>query len=390
MVVETLLAVLVIEFLLYLMYNYWNTLSSRLRGEGISVNAFTIMVDLGRSMEPRSRRSEIFSRTVGFVGMVNVAVLIILFYWIIIPSAVDIFKTLMGTQEVVAAPFVPVVPGVTIKGSNIIYFLVGICVAVVAHECLHALTALNEGIKVQSWGFGLFLIFPFAYVRIDDEEFNKSSLSSKVKVLSAGVLSNTVLALILLASINSISAVINQYSVVVIYELDRSLGPEAPALVAGLPTPSIIYDINGTRIKDLVDLRSYLTSISNISTTLLLNISRINVLIDDVIVEGMQKPELVMVFKPSNMSRLGILVVEALSPNTPIHLYYINRIFYWTYVVNISLAIFNAAPLIITDGGRILQEIFKRYGMTRIGNLVQWVTVVITILLLVIGFVKFI
>ncbi|MEM0504454.1 MAG: M50 family metallopeptidase [Sulfolobales archaeon] len=348
------------------------------------------MLDIGRSIEPRIRRSEAISKVVGVVGIINLAVLIVLFYWIVIPSTIDIIKALVSVREVVSAPFVPVVPGVTIRGSSIPYFLVGIGVAIIAHELLHAVVALNEGIRVESWGLGIFLIFPFAYVKIDDEGFNKASFASKIKILSAGVLSNTVLALILIFAMNSVATVIEEYSVVVVYELDRSLGPQAPAIAAGLPTPSVLYEINGSRIKNLNDLRNYLSSVADKSVTLVLNISKFRGLFDDAIVEGLQEPELVVVSKPANMSRLGILVVEALSPTTPVHLYYLSRIFYWVYVVNISLAVFNAAPLIVTDGGRIVQELFKKYGMARIGSIVQWATVLITVLLLVVGFTRFI
>lgn len=390
MVVEVLLAVLIIELLLYLMFNYWSGLSSRLKGRGVSVSAFTFMLDIGRSVEPRVKRSEAISKVVGVVGMINLALLILLFYWIVIPSTIDIIKALVGVREVVSVPFVPVVPGVTIRGSSIPYFLVGIGVAVIAHELFHAVIALNEGIKVESWGLGVFLIFPFAYVKIDDEGFNKASLASKVKILSAGVLSNTAVALVLILAMNSLTTVIEEHSVVVVYELDRSLGPQAPAVVAGLPTPSVLYDINGSRIKSLADLRNYLSLITDKSVTLILNVSRFKGLFDDAIVKGLQEPELIVVSKPANISRLGILVIEALSPTTPIHLYYLSRIFYWAYVVNISLAVFNAAPLIITDGGKIVQELFKKYGMVRIGSMIQWATVAVTALLLVVGFIRFI
>ncbi len=390
MVLETLLIVLVVELLLYLMFTYWKGFSAKLKDKGLHISAFTVMLDIKKAMEPKSWRSSAVSKAIGFIGVINVAVLIVLFYWMVIPSIFEFVKALMGTQRVVSAPFVPVVPGITIKGSNIICFMIGVGVAVITHELLHAITALREGIKVESWGLGVFLIFPFAYVRIDDEGFNKSSLSSKVKVLSAGVLSNTAFALMLLIALNAGASALEQYSVVVIYELDRSLGPEAPALIAGIPTPSVINSINGTEIKSLADLRNYLLSISDKSTSLILNISRFNALVDDVFVRGLQEPELIVVNKPSNMSRLGILVIEALSPSTPAYLYYLNRIFYWTYVVNISLAIFNAAPLVITDGGRILQEVFRKYGMVKVGNILQWGTVAVTAVLLVAGFIRFI
>ncbi len=390
MVLEGMFAVLVVELLLYLMFNYWGSLSSRLKKMGVTVGVFTVMLDVRRSVGFRVRRSEVVGRAVGVVGLINLVILILLFYWIVVPSVIDVIKALVVAREVIPSPFVPVVPGVTISGGSIPYFLVGIGVAVIAHELLHALTALNEGIKVVSWGLGVFLIFPFAYVRIDDEAFNKSSLSSKIRVLSAGVLSNTILALIFLTTMSSVTTVIEQYSAVVVYELDRNLGPEAPAIKADLPTPSVIYDINGTRIKSLADLRNYLKSIADKDTTLILNISRFKTLVDDVLINNLLGNELVVVHKQANISRLGILVGEALLPTTPIYLYYLSRVLYWAYVINISLAVFNAAPLVVTDGGKIVQEVFRKYGMVRLGNIIQWATVGITATLLVLGFTRFV
>lgn len=388
-VLQVLLLIIIVELVLYLLNMYSRGFSSLVKSRNITISFFTVMVDVSR-FNLSFRRSAVVSRVVGFVGMLNVVILILIFYWIALPSVLNIIKSLLGVSRVVEAPLVPVVPGVTIRGMTILYFLVGVGIGIIVHEFSHALVALNEGIKVNSWGLGIFLVFPFAYVRINDNDYNNASLSSKVKVLSAGVLSNTAIALLTLLLLNIASAGISQYSVVIIQELDRSLGPQAPAVVAGLPTPSVINDINGTRIRTLNDLRNYLSSIANISTTLVINISRIKGLEDDVIVSELYKPEVVVVNKPSNWSRLGILVVEGLSPETPKHLYYLGRVLYWTYLVNISLAVFNAAPLIVTDGGRIIYEFSRKYGLTKVNNVVQWATVVITAILLMTGFVNII
>lgn len=385
-VLQVLLLIIITELTLYLLNIYSGKFSSLVKSKNITISFFTVMVDVSR-FNLSFRRSSIVSKVVGFVGMLNILILILIFYWIALPSVINIIKSLLGISRVVEAPLVPVLPGITIRGTTILYFLVGVGVGIIVHELSHALVALNEGIRVDSWGLGIFLVFPFAYVRINDNDYNKASLSSKVKMLSAGVLSNTVIALLTLLLLNTASVSISQYSVVVIHELDRSLGPQAPAIVAGLPTPSVINDINGTKIRTLNDLRNYLSSIANESTTLVINISRIKGLEDGVIISDLCKPEVVVVNKPSNWSRLGILVVEGLSPETPKYLYYLGRVLYWTYLVNISLAVFNAAPLIITDGGRIIYEFSRKYGLTKINNVVQWATVVITAILLVTGFI---
>ncbi len=390
MVIEVLLAVLVAELIIYLLSNYHKGFSARIRRTGLNVGLFTLMIDVGKFAGLKVRRFNTVSRIVGFVGIANLISLIALFYWIAIPSLLNIIKSVTSAGVVGESPFVPVVPGVTIKGLSIIYFLLSIAIAIVAHELSHALIAINEGIEVQSWGLGIFLIFPFAYVRIDDESFNKASLSSKVRVLSAGILSNTALAIVVLLLMNYVSGILYQHIAVVICGLDRSLGPDAPAILANIPVPSVINSINGTPIKILSDLRSYLISIANKSTSLVLNVSKFNYLIDDSIVDSIDGYQLIEVYKPSYYPRLGILVVEAYLPSVPKELYYLARAFFWIYLVNISLAVFNAAPLIITDGGRIIDEFLRKYGLRKVSNVIQALTIIIVVVLLITGFVNFI
>lgn len=390
MVIEVLLVVLVVELAIYLLSNYHRGFSARIRRTGLNVGLFTLMIDVGRLTRLKIRRSNTVSRVVGLIGIVNLLFLIILFYWIAIPSLLNIIRSMTTAGVVGESPFVPVVPGVTIKGLNIIYFLLSVAIAVAAHELSHALVAINEGIEVQSWGLGIFLVFPFAYVRINDESFNNAPLSSKVKVLSAGILSNTVLAIIIILLMNYISGILYQHTAVVIYGLDRSLGPDAPAILANIPVPSVINSINGTPIKTLSDLRTYLTSIANKSASLVLNISRFNYLIDDSIVDSIESYQLINVYKPSYYPRLGILVVEAYLPSVPKELYYLTRSFFWIYLVNISLAVFNAAPLIITDGGRIIDVFLRRYGLSKVSNVIQVLTIIIVAILIITGFANFI
>jgi len=391
MVIEVLIAVLVIELQIYLLSRFHRGFSNILKKHNITPYPFTIVVDVGRSFKvgiPGLKGHNVIRKVIGVVSIVNTAALMALFYWIAVPSIVNTLKIAIGAGRV-ESPFVPVIPGVTIRGINIIYFLIAVAISIAIHELSHAITALGNGIKVESWGLGLFIVFPFAFVRINEDEFSKSSLMTKAKVLSAGVLSNTVLALIVLGLMNVCTGVLSQYSTVVIYGLDPNAGPNAPAVIAGLPTPSIIHDINGTLISSVSGLLNYLSSTVNKSVTLMINLSRIDSLTEEAIVNGIHPPQVFNVFKPSNWSRLGIIVVEAYLPSTPRPLYHAVRTLFWVYVVNMSLALFNAAPLMITDGGRFLTEVLERCGWRKVNLIIQWFTIAVTAILLFIGLAMF-
>lgn len=385
MVVESLLIILVIELLLYVLSVYNKGFSSLISKWRLNIGLFTIMVDFGKVSRISRIRGSIVIRAISLVAIINVIVLIVVFYWIALPSLFELITKVVTVGELGESPFIPVIPGVTVRGANLLYFLVGVVVAIAVHELAHALVAINEGIEVQSWGLGLFLIFPFAYVRISDESFNKSTLVSRIRVLAAGVFANTVVALLILVLMSALTSVLNQYSAVVIYGFDRSLGEDAPAIVARLPIPSIINDINGTPIKTLEDLRKFLASVSSRDAVLILNISTFNYLIEGSIIDSLSSPMLVNVYKPSHYGRLGIYVTEAYLPTVPRELYYLTRASFWVYIINISLAIFNAAPLIITDGGRIVDEFFRKYGLDKVGKILQLVTVAVMVFLLITG-----
>lgn len=385
MVVEALLIILVIELFLYLLSVHHRGFSSLISKRKLNIGLFTIMVDLGKVSGISRIRGSIIIKAISLVAVVNVIVLIVVFYWIALPSLFELITKAVTVGELGESPFIPVIPGVTIKGINLLYFLISVVIAIAVHELAHALVAINEGIEVQSWGLGLFLIFPFAYVRISDESFNRSTLISRIRVLAAGVFANTVVALLTLVLMGVLTGMLNQYSAVVIYGFDRSLGEDAPAIVAGLPIPSIINDINGTPIKTLDDLRRFLASVSSKDVVLILNISTFNYLIDGSIIDSLSNPISVSVYKPSHYGRLGIYVTEAYLPTVPRVLYYLTRASFWVYIINISLAIFNAAPLIITDGGRIIDEFFRRYGLHKVGKMLQLVTVIVMVFLLITG-----
>ena len=79
--------------------------------------------------------------------------------------------------------------------GNAALFSICTLITVVIHELSHALAASMEGVPIRSYGLVLYLIFPGAYVKLDDSLKSLPPLS-QLKVVCAGVAGNICLALL--------------------------------------------------------------------------------------------------------------------------------------------------------------------------------------------------
>ncbi|RLG77859.1 MAG: hypothetical protein DRO14_01735 [Thermoprotei archaeon] len=317
------------------------------------------------------------------IGAANFAVFLALFYWMLIPSIISLLRSLFAVPTEVTSPFVPVIPGITVSLRAFLYLLLAAAIGIALHEIFHALATYMEGLEVEAWGAGLLLIFPLAYVRVAEERLTQLSLKSKVRILSAGILANTLLFLIAIACMQPVLAQINTAVVVVDLSEDQS----APAVKAGLPTPCILKSINDTSIKTISDLREVLSRYKYENVTLILQIVRTE--IEGEIVKPISGVEYVRVFKESGRDKLGIYVAELPTADTPPYVLHVGRFLYWLQIVNISLAMLNAAPLYITDGAKIISEILRKYNLEHLNKVVQSLTAAFTIALLLIGLMRF-
>ncbi len=121
-------------------------------------------------------------------------------------------------------------------------FWLWICVVffiIVPHELFHGVLARSEKIPLKSVGLLLFLIFPGAFVEIDEKILKRKKLLQKLRVLAAGSFANFVVALLafLLGT-----ALWNLCAEGVAVE---KIFPGSPAEKAGIEKGEIIKSING-------------------------------------------------------------------------------------------------------------------------------------------------
>ena len=246
-----------------------------------------------------------------------------------------------------ATPIVPVLPGVTISLTWFPYLLIAIGIAVTIHEAAHGITASAEKIEVKSSGIAFAPITFGAFVEPDEEQFEKASLPSRLRVLASGSFTNAlagIIALLLLASL-----IAPQSGVLV-----TSVRPDGPAGVAGMRDWDVIYSINNNLTPDYPRMRAILSTLKP-DDTVILDTSR-------------GRLQVVTVPSPENSSvaYLGIrsLVNYRYHPlrigEFSTHFtYHLRLILDWIQMIMVNLAIFNMLPLYPLDGDGFVYSILK-------------------------------
>ncbi len=226
----------------------------------------------------------------------------------------------------------PLIPGVTISLDLLISILWVIGISVLIHEYFHYLALKKQGIKAKSAGIGFLLIIPLAFVEPDEDDLMRRSLRERIRVYSAGPTANLIVGLIALALLNlTLTQGITITEVV----------PNSYAAKYGLKPGDVIVKVNGKPVKSLEEFGEMVHK----AGTIVLEVIRNGKTITIKIVKGEGK--------------LGVYVLPfALKIPLPpsLALYYV---FYtvWFMQINMGLAVINALPIFITDGGRVLYDL---------------------------------
>lgn len=271
---------------------------------------------------------------------------------------------LVGAREAVV-----LMPGLNIGGEDLLYFVIAVGVGVAIHEYLHAKLALNSGIPIKSYGFILALIFPGAFVEIDEVVFEKARRHLKLAILSAGVVANFALALISTLIIGLLTGPVGFLIVNVV--------PESPAHRAGLQPGDVVYEINGLEAT-LVTLRELVSRAEAVEIKLLVYRPRVGYILVEVSKNPGERALGVVVFSAPSRS----LVDTGLYDHLPVGLYVmLVKAVTWLYIVNYSLMFINSLPLFVTDGAKILKYI----AGDRVSKTTSYITLAALVVALMFG-----
>jgi len=258
-----------------------------------------------------------------------------------------------------AASVVPVLPGITITGRTLYYLFFALAVSVTAHELAHGLAAESEEIPVRSSGILLFILIPGAFVELDEEKMKKQEAIKRLKIFSAGSMANLIVALIFLILLINFELLIFPFyaapaGVLIIDVVDGT--PASEFFTPGV----VIFEINGTAVHNVQEFHNYLIHVSP-NQTLVFNTSCGPIV-------------LVTAKHPANSSRgyIGVYTFnyypaknvfsKILGTMVPYHLF---EVINWTFLLSLSLAIFNMLPVPLFDGERVVSDIIKEWAKKR-------------------------
>ncbi len=288
---------------------------------------------------------------VGFLGMLLIAYLLI----------ANTFQIFAGTADTAAAGLV--LP-IRTRGTFYVpffYWIISIFTLATIHEFSHGIVARLHNIKVKSSGFAfvnvLVPIIPAAFVEPDEEELKKKSPIKQMSVFAAGPFSNVIFAfLVVLFMIFILSPAVEGLfdpSGVNVRGFIQDNNITSPAELAGISENEIIKFIDDTPTPHVDNLTDILDQKSPGDTILLkTNESTYNITLassPDNETKAYLGVYLEQNFeiKESAMQRYGTFIPEALI--------WLSGLFFWMYVLNLGIGLFNLVPLGPVDGGRILQ-----------------------------------
>ncbi|HIE13640.1 TPA: hypothetical protein EYP70_00025 [Candidatus Bathyarchaeota archaeon] len=254
--------------------------------------------------------------------------------------------------EEVASPVLPILPGLTVRTMWLPYIIFAVAITIILHEAAHGIIAKLEGVSIKSAGAILLLVLPGGFVEPDEKEFERASVTSKLRILSAGSSSNLLCGLLIL--LLTLTLFNGTPDGVVILETVKG----GPLDSAGLCRWDIIYAINGTPIKSVGDLLRYLANVTpreilNISTSkgeklIMLGASSGNGTEPRLLMLGARTP--IMNYYSSRTS---------LGTTLDVHLY---LTLHWSFIILVSVAVLNMLPLYPFDGERFLSCILGKFS----------------------------
>lgn len=335
-----------------------------------TIGGILIFVGKGR----RASNPKPLNKGFSYGLMSSIFVGALLFYTMLLPKIVksisDFISYVLGATTSTPAPVVVPIP-LLFKSTGILpyplpYLLISIVVAVILHELAHAIVALKEGVSIKSWGVGLVLLIPIAFVELDDSELDTVQTKSKLNIISAGVFANALASVILI-----ITAITATYMVTQIYGtpiqavsiagVDCSICNTSlcPAMVSGIEPNMVIESVNNTRIESLGHLLAILRNVS-LGSNMSIRICDYSGVCRDITLSlTAHRKDL-----PSTPC-IGVVftTVTAFMRDSRIFIarWFEELVFFMDSMItiNFSLFVLNAIPLFITDGSLFLKYLLR-------------------------------
>ncbi len=311
-------------------------------------------------MENTAKRFPRFLKYLSYIGIIIGFLGMILITYSLIDNLI---KTIITPK---ALPGVALVLPFKVKGSFYVpffYWIISIFILAVIHEASHGILARVHKIKVKSSGFAflsvLVPVIPAAFVEPDEKQLGKSSVKQQLSVFAAGPFSNIITAfvclMILFVVFTPIASGILEFNGVKI----TNVMDDYPAKLSGINPDEVIKEVDNMKIDYLDNFTSILDK-KKPGDNILIKTDK-------------DEYDIVLVENPNNIEEayLGVYVEQEKKVKDDIKEKYfilpsiflwLFGLFYWLYVLNLGIGLFNLVPAGPIDGGRMLRTIlYKKF-----------------------------
>ncbi len=191
-----------------------------------------------------------------YIGTSGIILCIIMMILVVILLAENTWTVMNWTPEqqknLPGIEFGLVIPGLNpiLPLDYLLYIVIALIVAVVAHEFSHGILTCVHKLKLKSLGV-LYLIIPLgAFAEPDEDQLRATKPINRMRIYAAGPTANFIIAFvtILLFSFVFISAVQPVEGVHILYVIDNS-----PADEINLKTASVVTSLNNTPVRNISD-----------------------------------------------------------------------------------------------------------------------------------------
>lgn len=257
-------------------------------------------------------------------------------------------------QPEAAGGVVPIIPGVTIVGPQLLYMLIGLAITLLTHEFSHGLASAKDNIPIKSSGLLFFLVLFGGFVEPDEEVFeNEVGPKERLRLLAAGSYANLIWAFMFLMLFFNMTAVLsvgfNTPSGAYIYDITAD-SPGGAVLEVG----DVIIGLNESTIDTWLSVSVYMVD-AQAGDQLTLHILR-----------DMQPESITITLgvNPQNATRgyIGVYGADYWEPKpgfeilTPMFAFHFQQIVVWTFIILFSVALFNLLPIPVLDGDKMLSN----------------------------------
>jgi len=296
---------------------------------------------------------------IGFLGMAFISFTLIQ----------NIYKVITATTTVAG---VALVLPLKVKGSFYVpffYWIISIFLLALVHEFSHGIIARLYKIKIKSSGLAflniLIPVIPAAFVEPDEKELRKKPKMQQLSIFAAGPFSNIIFAFVVLAIMGLVMAPVSNAVFDYNGVLVTGFTPENetfPAEVAGITENELIVRVDNVPISTVENFTEIMQNKTPGETIFITtNVTNYNITLAE---------------SPENESKgyLGVLLIQnqEIKENIlqkygkilpDVFIWFVG-LFYWLYVLNLGIGLFNLVPLGPIDGGRMLQllmhKLFKK------------------------------